>query len=305
LIGLHAVLWLLWASSPPLAAEPVVKRLEVATPRAFGYVIGDTLQHRVSLELERPYQLDEASLPEAGTLSPGLELRAPVVRVRHGRDRTRYEILLTYQIFQFAERLQTLAIPPLELRVRKERASLPVTVPEWRFSLAPLAPRRIAASVALPELRPERPPPRMPERPHVERLIALAAGLSLAGLYLAYAYWGIPLLAPRKRPFGRAFRELRRLERRPFSEALYLDALRSLHRAFDRTAGRTLFAEHLDRFYVRHPEFAGLRPSIEALFEHSRQAFFQSRQGPAADVESLHELVALCRRCRALERGMA
>jgi mxaA protein len=299
------MLWLVWALSPSLAAEPVVKRLEVTTPRAFGYVIGDTLQHRVSLELERPYRLDEASLPEAGMLSPGLELRAPVVRVRHSRESTRYEILLTYQIFQFAERLQSLAIPTLHLRVRTEVASLPVTVPEWRFSLAPLAPRRIEASVALPELRPERPPPRMPERPHVERLIALGAGLSLALLYLAYAYWGMPLVAQRKRPFARAFRELRRLEGKPFSEALYLDALRILHRAFDRTAGRTLFAEHLDRFFVRHPDFATLRLSIEALFERSRQAFFQSRQGPAADAESLHELVALCRRCRALERGTA
>lgn len=303
--GLHAVCVLLSALSPPLPAEPIVERLEVATPRAFGYVIGDILEHSVTLELTRPYQLAEASLPEAGPLGPRLELRAPVVRVHRTRDTIRYEILLTYQIFHFAERLQTLAIPPVELRVGKGGPNLPVVVPEWRFSLAPLAPRRLEASVALPELRPDRPPPGMPVRPHVYRLIALAAGLVTALLYLAHAYWGMPLLARRKRPFARAFRDLRRLQGKPFTETRYLDALRSLHRAFNQTAGLTLFAENLDLFFVRHPEFAALRTPIEGLFRQSRQAFFQPRQGLAADVNSLQDLLQLCRRCRALERGSA
>jgi mxaA protein len=303
--SLHAVFVLLWALSPQLPAEPIVRRLEVATPRAFGYVIGDTLEHRVTLELARPYRLDEASLPAAGPLRAGLELRAPVVRVRQTRDTTRYEILLTYQVFQFAERLQTLAIPPVELRVDKGGPSLPVMVPEWRFSLAPLAPRRIEGSAALPELRPDRPPPTMPVRPHVYRLIALAAGLVTVLLYLAHAWWGLPLFARRKRPFARAFRDLRRLARKPFSETRYRDALRRLHRAFNQTAGRTLFADNLDLFFSHHPEFAGLRTPIEALFMQSRQAFYQPRQGLAADAGSLGELVQLCRRCRALERGSA
>ncbi len=303
--GWYAVFVLLCALSPQLPAEPVVKRLEVVTPRAFGYVIGDTLDHRITLELARPYRLDEASLPAAGQLRAGLELRAPVVRVRQVRDTTRYEILLTYQIFHFAERLQTLAIPPVELRVGKGGPSLPVMVPEWRFSLAPLAPRRIEGSAALPELRPDRPPPAMPVRPHVYRLIALAAGLFTALMYLAHAWWGMPLLARRNRPFAHALRDLRRLARKPFSEARYLDALRRLHRAFNQTAGRTLFADNLDLFFVRHPEFASLRASIEGLFMQSRQAFFRPRQSLATDADSLQDLLQLCRRCRALERGGA
>jgi mxaA protein len=296
---------LLSAVSFQLSAEPIVKRLEVATPRAFGYVLGDTLEHRITLELASPHRLAEGSLPEAGALGPGLELRAPVVRVRHTRDTSQYEILLTYQIFRFVERLQTLTIPAVELRVGKGEPSLPVIVPEWRFSLAPLAPRRLAASAALPELRPDRPPPGMPVRPHVYRLIALGVGLAAALAYLAHVYWGIPLLARRKRPFARAFRDLRRLERNPFSERLYLDALRRVHRAFNQTAGLTLFAENLELFFVHHPEFAPLRSPIEGLFRQSRQAFFQPRQGLAADADSLQALVQLCRHCRALERGTA
>jgi len=302
---LPAVFVLVWALSPQLPAESVVKRLEVETPRAFGYVIGDTLDHRITLELARPYRLDEASLPAAGQLRAGLELRAPVVRVHQARDTTCYEILLTYQIFHFAERLQTLAIPPVELRFAKGGPRLPVVVPEWRFSLAPLAPRRIEGSVALPELRPDRPPPDMPVQPHVYRLIALAAGLFTALMYLAHAWWGMPLLARRSRPFAHAFRDLRRLARKPFTETRYLDALRRLHRAFNQTAGRTLFAGNLDLFFVRHPEFASLRMPIEGLFMQSQQAFFQPRQSRAADADSLQDLLQLCRRCRALERGSA
>ena len=98
----------LWASVPePVQAQQAVRRLELSTPRAFGYVIGDTIKHRIDLELVEPFYLDETSLPEAGQLSNRLELAAPVVRTESRSGATLYEIRLTYQTFYFPAQLES------------------------------------------------------------------------------------------------------------------------------------------------------------------------------------------------------
>ena len=298
------LLVLLWFLPPHPQAETIVKRMEVSNPRPFGHVIGDSLQQKINLELATPYQLDENSLPEAGPLNRWLEISAPVVRTRHSRGTTSYEILFSYQTFYLAERLESLVIPSQELSIGNGERVLPLRVPEWNFSVTPLAPRGIGASVTASGLRPDHPPATLPVTPHVYRITGLAVCLLGTLLYLAYARWGIPFLARRKRPFAVTFRHLRKLERKPFTDARYCDALRSLHRAFNLTAGRTVLAGNLELFFVHHPEFASLRSPIETLFMQSRRAFFEPPLEPATDADSLQHLVQLCRHCRGLERGI-
>ncbi|UCC56820.1 MAG: hypothetical protein JSU75_03455 [Gammaproteobacteria bacterium] len=300
---MYYLLVLLWLLPLQAQAETIVKRMEVSNPRPFGHVIGDTLQQKINLELATPYLLDAGSLPEAGPVSRWLEMRAPFVRTRHSRGTTSYEILLTYQTFYLAERLESLTIPSLELSVGNGERVLPLRVPAWNFSLTPMAARGIGASVTASGLRPDHLPPGMPVRPHAYRITGLSVCLLGILLYLVYVRWGIPFLAQRKRPFAVTFRRLRKLERKPVTDARYRDALRSLHRAFNRTAGRTVLAGNLELFFIHHPEFASLRSPIETLFLQSRRAFFEPRQEPATGSDSLQELVQLCRRCRGLERG--
>jgi hypothetical protein len=129
--------------------------------------------------------------------------------------------------------------------------------------------------------------------------------LLAAALYFVYALWGIPFIARRKRPFAVSFRYLKGLERKPFTDACYLDALRSLHSAFNQTAGWTVLTGNLELFLVQHPGFASLRLPIETLFRQSRMAFFQPHQALIHELDSIQHLAQLCRRCRALERGLA
>jgi len=300
---MHFLLVLLWVLSPQVQAGTIIKRMEVSNPRPFGHVIGDILQRRINLELATPYQLDEGSLPEAGPLSRWLEMRAPLVRTRHSRGTTSYEILLSYQTFYLAERLESIVIPSLELLLGNGERILPLLVPEWSFSVTPLAARGIDASVTVYGLRPDHPPSTLPVTPHVYRIVGLSVCLLAALLYFVYACWGIPFLARRNRPFAVTFRHLRKLERKPVTDSRYLDALRSLHGAFNLTAGWTVLAGNLELFFIDHPEFASLRTAIETLFIQSRVAFFEPRQQPASDADSIQNLVRLCRRCRALERG--
>jgi hypothetical protein len=64
-------------------------------------------------------------------------------------------------------------------------------------------------------------------------------------------------------------------------------------------------AGNLESFFVDHPEFAALRTRIETLFMRSRTVFFEPRrQAATEDVVSLQNLLQLCHRCRAVERGI-
>ena len=90
--GLSLALWSALASA---LTEPAIKRLEVVTPRPFGYVIGDTFEHRIELEVASPYRLDQDTLPRAGRLNRWLELRPPIVRRYRRWKSTLYEINAT------------------------------------------------------------------------------------------------------------------------------------------------------------------------------------------------------------------
>ena len=296
---------LLWDLSAQLQAGTIVKRMEITNPRSFGHFIGDLLHQKIELELASPYLLDQGSLPEAGLLSRGLELRTPMVRSRYSGGTTSYEIVLTYQTFYLAQRLESIVIPSLELSAGNGERVLPLRVPEWEFSITPLTEQGGNASAAIAGLlRSDQRPPAIPLTAQLYRLIGLSFCLLATLLYLTYARWGIHFLARRSRPFSMAFRRLKKLERRPFTNALYLEALRSVHRAFDLTAGRTVMAGNLESFFVDHPEFAALRTRIETLFMRSRTVFFEPRRQAATDAVSLQQLLQLCHRCRAVERGI-
>lgn len=300
---LAAVLWVSFAAA--VQAQQAVKRLTLGTPRAFGYVIGDVIEHRVQLELADPFHLDQSSLPEAGQLNRWLELAEPIVHIERRAGTSLHEIVLDYQIFYSPAQLESIAIPGFELSVADGARTLPIIVPEWRFWIGPLAPPRLAGSVALPELRADQAPYPIAVSQSVYRILAFSAILSGALLYLAHYMWGIPWLERRARPFAKTLRALKRLEHQPFSDALHLDALRSLHHAFNTTAGQTLFPENLDVFFARHPEYEGLREPIERLFLQSQGAFFDTAHREAATAESLRGLTELCRKCRRLERAAA
>ena len=75
---LASMLLLAAAGVSPLAGA-AVETLELSTPRAFGYVLGDTIEHRVSLVLDPGFELDSASIPRPGRVvgagTPPLRLR--------------------------------------------------------------------------------------------------------------------------------------------------------------------------------------------------------------------------------------
>jgi mxaA protein len=280
------------------AADDSAIELDVGTPRDYGYVLGDTIKHTVTLELGDVYALDESSLPAAGRIDRWLELRPP--RVSRGDHRV--EITLVYQLIDAPDATRSLVVPRQTLRVASRDRSVPVFVPEWSFTAAPIVPAEQRGAAARYNLRPERLPPYIPLAVGIWRLAALLATLALVLAALAWLHFGVPWRARRARPFARGVRELRGLRGRKWDEARQREAFRIVHRALDRAAGRTLLPSNVDELFRAHPSLAQLREPIEALLADSRRLFFGTPG--SAPPATLASMIDLCSRCRDLERAV-
>lgn len=264
--------------------------------RPFGYTIGDVVQQRLKLKPAPGQALIEESLPKEGRAGAWLQRRqVAAARVAGG-----WQIDLTYQFINAPPELRTVALPQLRLELREGERVIEETLGESPLTLAPLTPAVVLARAGLEEMRPDTPPPQIDVTPRLRRLALYAA---LAGsLALLWASWhfGFGLRGRRARPFADAERELRRALARDSTPSAVPDAMRRLHRAFDATAGTTVFGRTLDEFFAAAPALAPAREAVAQFFAASRDQFFaQAGQQPAFDAT---RLLALAARLKALER---
>lgn len=275
--------------------------VDLYAPRAFGYLIGDTLTLEAVVTLDAGWRLDESSLPRPRPVTYWLDLKRLDVKPETAPDGApRYRLTLTYQTFYSPLEPRALDIPAVPLAARNGDARQTLTIPAWTFVSSPL--RELVASqrgnpMALqPDIRP-RPYPLAGDA----RLAAVAAAVAAASL-LAFATasgWGP--FAGRRRPFALALRHMRRL---PDLDAPlgYEDALQLLHRAFDDAAGQRLFGEDVPAFLAERPALAGEAEAIQNLFTASRIAFFGDAPEKAMALLPPHALLDLARRLAAVER---
>lgn len=287
------LLVLLLAGTGTACAETAVRRFEQVTPRAFGYVIGDTFSHHLYLELNAPFRLLTEALPKPGRVTHWLELRPPTVTTRRlQRTVLAYEIVLTYQLINIEPGQQQYLTPSLALAYSdgQGRFTLPVTARPFTASTLSDPQRRT--------IQPDRPPP-----PLTPAWLALGFSAALgcsALLGLAYIHLTLPWLSRHQRPFARAERALAQLP--PVWDAAQTQtALRLLHQALNETHGTTLFAADLERFLDRQPGFAHLREPLAELLRQSRAVFFLADPTAAPTAADLRRL---CRQCRDAERGL-
>ena len=284
-----------------LPGNTAINRFELITPRAFGYVIGDVITHRVEFELADPYQLVQDSLPRAGRVNQWLELRPGVFEASKQPNATAYAITLNYQILNAPEALKEIFTPAHTLMFTDGERSFPVFISQWVFSVAPLTSK---ATSGVFDLQPEQEPLPMPLTPHIRRLGLSLVGIAAALGLLAYIYGTIPFLRRTQEPFARAYRKIRQYQRKPGDALIYREALRCTHRAFNETAGKVVFAEALDEFFIAHPRFLSLRGPIQEVFTDSRSVFFNPSTSMSAQRISLDKLLQLVRGCRDIERGL-
>lgn len=285
------------------AAAQAAPQLELTAsePRAFGYQVGDLVQRRLVVHAPDGWSLDAESIPRPGARGQPLELR----RVdRHDSDEPggrRHELLFEYQVFFAPTAVRTLELRPFRLVLRGPARVEELRVEAWPVTVAPLVPVEVSPRRGLGELQPDREPPLVDTAATQRRLGAWAAlALVLLG-WLATLRYGLPWLTRRRRPFGLAWRELRRLPDRPDDEA-WRAACKQLHEALNRSAGEVVFEHALPRFLAAHPAFAPLHDPLQRFLQRSRREFFA---GAAREPDDGRVLVELARRCRDAERGGA
>lgn len=301
-VGLAAALagWLVTVSLPVHAA---VEHLSVKTPRPYGYVIGDMIEHEVSLSLEPGFELDRTSVPEPGRVTRWLSLNEASHEGERRDGTSRHTIRLRFQVVNAAQDVAQAGTPPLSLRVIGPEDDFPVIVPAWAFTISPLVTPDERPSGRLPDLRPALPPGPIPTTMRTVRVVALGA---LALGLVVLVTWRYLAERTRRRArghFDRAYRRIQHKTRGPATSSAYVDALVEMHAAFNATAGRAVFAHDLARFFGEHPRFKPLRAPIAALFTESGTVFYGDGRTPAADDGSMNRLRDLCHACRDAERS--
>lgn len=280
--------------------EPVIT-VSVQQPRAFGYVIGDRLEQRISLLAPAGFALDPKTLPRAGRAGLWLEIAPPHLASEKLGEATRYRLTLDYQVINVPEQVRTIDLPAVALTFSARGSQLTATIDEWPVTIAPITPTYILARAGLAQTQPDAPPPVLDTARYMWLTfvwIALIVAIVAATLVQRR---GIPWLRHGVRPFARAARDIAKLSRLPPERATYRRGLQRLHRAFDAAAGHAVFGERLAPLFAAHPELLGLRTDIERFYAASQREFF----GASADGARLGEVLALASRCRDAEAAAA
>lgn len=297
---------LLMLAAPPAArAEQVVLGFDVHTPRSFGYLVGDLVSLRVVFELADTHALREDSLPKADRVSRWLVLDAPRLERSDGWSSTRYELTLDYRLVGAPAVVTNVSTPSMTLDVEGPGDGLSLAIPAWTFSVGPLVVEETRVEGVAQTLRPALPPPLIDHDARLRRMTVLGVAALLVLGYLSWLHLRVPWWRASNGPFARAARDLRRLVQGDGDDEAARRALTRVHRAFDETAGRTLFEADLAGFFEQNPHFAPMRDAIGGFYAESRAVFFipgETRGASSVDSRSLRRL---CLACRDAERGVA
>lgn len=274
-----------------------ISDVRIEAPREFGYTVGDTVRHKMVLDLEGPYRLDTTSLPAAGRLNRWLEIIGAEATAAHDRDGVSYAITIDYQIVNAPHDVTAVTVPQQDLSVSGGANPIAVFIPEWTFRVGPVTDAEARDGL---RLRPDRQPQPIAVDGRRIRLLVWTAVFACLLMYLGYRHLLLPRLNRDAYPFRTAHRSLRKLGPNPPAD--FRLGLRVFHAAVNQTAGQVVYSGKLGEFVAGHPEYAELKQELESFFSRSEDTFF--RESEVAKPEAaLRELTTLCRRCRTIERA--
>ena len=292
---------LLWY--PAAAQSQTILENEVIDPRTFGYVVGDKIRREVRLSLRSGYRLDEASLPKAGRLDRWLQVAAPEVSVEPISDGQRYRLVLTYQLFNAPQSLETVTVPQQNLRIVGESQEQTTLIPALRVTIAPLTSAIPLDRLTEASLESDRQPAPLPLTARRTRLAWTVGALLVLSLYMASRRGMLAFVKRANLPFSRAVRELKQLH--PVGAAPpYASGLKIVHEALNRTAGRAVFEHNLDDFLAAEPAYAALCDELHWLFAASGGVFFAGRTDDASSGDEWPRLLRLSQSLRRVERHL-
>jgi hypothetical protein len=267
-----------------------------------GYQVGDVAHQTVIIHTPKNYVLDESSLPAQGKGAAYMELRKAQWQTQATGNTSQHKLELDWQIFRVMQETRAYSLKPLDLQFRPKVASdkvLTVHVNAARVVVASVLPTAMDAahtkplSDATPSLR--------NTHPMVVTLWLSFIGLLLSSLYIAWRFDWLPekltALFAEPKPFKRAYREIKVLEKHGDVANQISSAMRSLRRACDFTAGATLSVERLATLFERNGNLIPKRTEIEHFYAESERSFFAGSESTL----SLKQLMQLSHQLMVLE----
>jgi mxaA protein len=291
LLSLLMVMFLLSCSD---LATNAITDFEHLTPRPFGYVMGDEIEHRIIIETRDGVKLNKAALPTQGIINRWLNLNQIQVNESPLDDGFHYEIALRYQVFYAPQSVKMLTIPSVALAFNQDEKSLEKTIPAWQFTLSPLRDLQVKSEQGSEYMRPNAPVPLLSAPYAVTMLLFSTLGFLSSGVILAYFYGYISL--PRRKIFKRANQQLAKLTENDTHKAFAI-----MHHALNTLNRKPLFSSQLSEFYEQHPQYQSANKLLDDFFQVSTAYFFAGRDVKTA--ETLQLIKKSCHICAAIERG--
>ena len=288
------LIFLLLSGCSSSISEPI-HSFQVQTPRPFGYVIGDEINQRLSVEVRDGLELQYSSLPAKGTINRWLNLNKVKVSKRKVRNGLLYQIDLTYQVFYAPLAVKMLSIPKFTVQFRQFGNAVKQQVPAWHFTAAPLRELAIRKDNGIEYMRPDQPAPLIDNTAVTTRLmIFLSVACAMAG-YLAWLY-GLLSFLPKYQIFKKPTRQLAKLSENELEKMLSI-----FHRALNKLNGKPLFKHQCPAFYRQFPRYKQLQTELDWFFDLSNEYFFGSKT--QLDKSSADKIFQLSKHCLEIERG--
>ncbi len=266
-----------------LQAQAIDTSIEL--DRSWGLLVGDMLTATVELPVPVT-ELDSHSLPQdEKRYGPWLYL--------HDSQQQGNVLTLHFQLINVPAENREVATPELELRTK-----------DGKFITVPSAPMQIgsfmeqgAEGEGMPSVIPRGD---MRLVPTEQTTLLWQLWTTLMVLLLSsviWLFWHFGLRPRHRLPFASAMFELNkmRLLGRKDADA----ASRSLHHAFNRSAGRVVINSELDKLWQQSPWLTPLKTDIEAFYRSSAAHYFSPA---AAEQKTFEDVLKLAKACRERER---
>ncbi|MES2637471.1 MAG: hypothetical protein V4605_09115 [Pseudomonadota bacterium] len=275
--------------------------------RNVGYTVGDILTRTITLNIKKPYQLIDESLPIIGYERRykgqliGIDLSDLKHDKKENNDAVKHTLHLSYQVFTNNVVAKHGSLPAEYLRIinTKSKEVVKYRIPSWDFAISPIAIfGAVKVEADMSDFRGPLLLDNSKQKQYLNFLLAILV-LSLLGLlYMLGKHAWLPRMGG---PFAKSYRLIRKS---PNTPAGVQQAVSSMHQSLNATAGMSLFSGNLSQFLEQKPNFKPITSEIEQFFALSRQVFFESNAKHNIGDEPTQWLAQFCRRCRDCERGL-
>jgi mxaA protein len=248
--------------------------------QSWGVLLGDVITMSVDLPIPAN-DVDMSSIPHVDKrFGDWLSIRNIVINDK--------QMLIDFQLVNVAPETTEVLTPKLSFR---SVDSSFIDIEQVPFTISPVIPKADKDTVYKLALKPAHQPEMIDTAAIYQKLII--GVISSALLLLVLFIWTVGWRPRNRRPFAEALHGLRMLRWQHNNDPQ--QAVRIVHKAFNRTANKTIVFSQLDQLFKAAPWLEPLEQQITSFYEVSSQHFFSQSAGEGYDIKQLKHLLKACR----------